>query len=807
MQRKKEKKMKTKFWIICFIVGFQICNGQTYEKKINGVILDSLSKQPLHYATVTLLKDSKSFKNETTDINGNFVFKKIEPNNYEITINYIGYSTKKIAVIVSEKEEIIALPKIYLSLENINLKEVTVKAMKPFIEQEMDKVVLNVAESIMANSGSTLDILKRSPAVQVNENDGTITLRGKKVMIYVDGKLSQLSADGLEGFLTSMPSNSIDKIELISNPSAKYEASGMAIVNIRTLKMKNFGTNGTWNSGMNIGKYLSGNSGILLNYRKNKLSIIGNYTYTLNQNYTLVQSYRTVMNNRYFGDEEFYKRKRQLQFYKAILDYDLTKKTTIGVLFQGDNNRRSGFMNATTSIGKSSTLIDSLIAVDSQTKTKLANWNVNFNLKHLFKANKSITLDVDYATYLSDWNEVFNQKFISQPSNVMYKPTNEIWLPWSQKTIVKSIKSDYTYPTKFGNLEMGFQIRNTQMDMEFNFQEKKDNTWIKNNQRSFLYNYNENVSAAYFSFNGKSKKINYQLGFRGEQSNILINNLETKLANNQVYQNLFPSLSLQYDISKKQKLSLSYTQRIARPSYNQLNERPAYFNPYRQTYGNTYLKPTIIHSFETRLNVNQSWLLTLGYQKNKNDISLIPTVIENVTRYKSYNFNYSEVYSFDIVYNKNIKSWWNTNSGFQYFYTNNNFQNLTELSNTHNSSFYLRSNNYFTLKNNIKLELTGYYYPPQTFGAFYNLSLKKIDCGIQKSILNKKADIRLNVTDAFNLYTLRYLFQTNAINGDENIKSETRFLKLTFLYRFGNSNVKAKDRKLGIDKESTRIDK
>lgn len=804
-----EKFMKAKSWVwVGMMCCWNICYAQIDNTKIIGTVIDSISKQPLNFATVSLLKDNKLWRTETTDLNGVFTFKKIEPNNYEVIINYLGYNQKVVNITISAKDVIFVLPKVSLVLNNIDLKEVTVKATKPFIEQAMDRVILNIEGSIMANSGSTLDVLKRSPSVQVNENDGTMTLRGTKVMVYIDGKLSQLTAESLEGFLSSMPSNSIDKIELISNPSAKYEAAGMAIINIRTLKMKNFGVNGTWNSGMNIGRYLSGNSGLLLNYKKNKLTFIGNYNYTLSQNYVLLQNYRTILDKQqYFEDNEFYKRKRQIQFYKTIVDYDLSKKTSIGVLFQGGNNNRHAFMNAQTSIGKSSFLIDSLITVDSDNTVNLSNWNANFNFKHKFKTNQIFTFDIDYASYGAVWDDTFKQSFFNKPLNTEYKPTNEIWLPWGQKTLVKSIKSDYTYPTKLGNLEIGVQARNTQMNMTFDYQEKKDNIWVKNTQKSFLYDYTENVNAAYININGKKGTINYQLGVRSEQSNILVANLDVEREQTQKYLNLFPSLALQYDISKKQRISFSYTSRISRPSYYDLNERPVYFNPYRQTLGNAYLKPTIINSIETRWSFDQTWLLTVGYQKNNNDIGLIPTVVDNITKYKSYNFNFSKVYSLDVVYNKNIKTWWNTNTGFQYFYTNNNFENLAELNNTQISSFYFRSNNYFTLKNGIKLELTGYYYPAQTFGAFKNMPLKKIDFSVQKTVLNKKGDLRLNITDVFNLYTLRYLYKTIGVNGDENIKSETRFLKLTFLYRFGNSNVKPQDRKLGIEKESNRIDK
>lgn len=780
--------------------------SQNNNKKIDGIVLDSLSNQPLPHATIQLTTTNVKLY-ITADINGKYTFKKLTQGDYEIIGNYVGYRSKKIRISIGETDEI-TVPTIALSLENINLKEVTVKATRPFIEQSMDKIVLNVAESIMANSGSSLDILRRSPSVQVNDNDGSISLKGKKVMILIDGKPTQLTGENLEGFLSAMPSNSIDRIELISNPSVKYEATGMAVINIRTLKMKNMGINGSWSLGANMGKYIGYNGNILLNYRNNKITLIGNYSHQLIHHYVNISSFRTLINNHYFGDYEFHNRARRLQYYKLGFDYDFSKTTTIGILFQGDMNDRTLLGNNRTLVGKDISFIDSTIVVDTDSKAQLSNWNLNLSFRHQFpQKGRGLTVDAAYGQYNADWNEYFGQQFFENITEISYKPDNQIWFPWFQKNKIQTLKSDYVHPLSSGTIETGIQIRSTQMNMDFEFQENKESQWIKNRQKSFNYNYTENVQAAYLSYSGKKNKINYQTGLRYEQTQVKIAAMGINGDTLQNYGNLFPSISLQYIYDKKRIITLSYTNRITRPTYSQLNERPVYFNPYRQTLGNAYLKPTLTTSFETGLTINQQWFFTLGYIINKNDISLIPTLIGNTTGYKSYNFNKSEVVSLDIVFNSNLKKWWNTNTGLQYFYTFNNFRNLKELSTNQSHSFYFRSTNYLTLKNGFKIELTGFYYPSQVSGAFKIFSLKKLDVGIQKSVLSNKADVRLNITDVFNSLTTRYLFRTNGVSGNENMKYETRFIKFSFLYRFGNSNIKIKDRKSGIDKENNRLDK
>lgn len=399
------------------------------------------------------------------------------------------------------------------------------------------------------------------------------------------------------------------------------------------------------------------------------------------------------------------------------------------------------------------------------------------------------------------------QHFFKNNSIIEYKPSSSIRFPWGQKNYIQSIKSDYTLPLKSGIIESGIQIRTTKMDMNFKFMERNNGLWMENIENSFFYNYIENVQASYVNYSSKKESLNYQIGLRYEFSKINVSIFELNSKYQEIYNNIFPSLSFHYSYNKKNILSLSFTKRITRPTYNQLNERPTYFNPYRQTVGNKYLHPTLTSSLEAGININNSTILTLGYTLNKNDITLVPFILDKITQYKYFNFNKSEIFSIDISLNKNILPWWNTNSGVQYFYIKNNFNNIEELSNRQGKSMYIRSTNYFNLKNGLKLEISGFYYPPQESGAFKVLDLKKVDVGVQKSILKSKGDLRLSVTDVFNSLTTRYLFYTNKVQGDEEIKTETRFLKITLLYRFGNLNVKLKERKSGIERESNRIDK
>ncbi|TAF30735.1 MAG: TonB-dependent receptor [Cytophagales bacterium] len=496
------------------------------------------------------------------------------------------------------------------------------------------------------------------------------------------------------------------------------------------------------------------------------------------------------------------------QLYKFSVEYDINSKTTIGFGIQGDLNSRQNSMKGNTVIGTNPSVVDSTIQTDADSKAHFNNINLNLNLRHQFaQKGRGVNFDLDYGLYEATWNEWFTQQFFKNISEIAYKPSQVIWFPWNQKNQIQSIKSDYMHPFKNGTLEIGIQIRNTQMNIDFEYQQKVGNIWQINPLRSFNYDYVETVKAAYFNYNGKKNKLTYQTGLRYEHSLVNVKTWQFNNSSEQNYGNLFPSLSVQYAYNKKQSVTFSYTQRITRPTFTQLNERPIFFNLYRQTIGNAYLKPTLTSSVEIGLNINQQLLFSVGYRINRNDITLVPTLQDNITYYKSQNFNKSSTTFFDVVFAKNLTPWWNTNTGLQYFYVHNDFRNLRELSGSNSRSLYLRTNNVFSLKNGIKLELNGFYYPPFESGAFRVLDLKKIDIGLQKSIFQKKGDLRINITDIFNTLTTRYLFFADGIVGDENVKSESRFIRLSFLYRFGNNYLKVKDKKSGIERENNRIEK
>lgn len=766
--------------------------------------MDSLSKQPLPHAKV-ILKGEKEQQLTFSDLNGRYTFKKVSLGRYQVEVSYMGY--KQLTIGIEHNNQEMKVPSIFLTLENIQLSEVKVRASKPLFTEESGKIIVNVAESVMANSGTIIDVLKYAPSLIINENN--ISIRGKEAIILIDGRQTNVSGESLEGILNSMPSNSIEKIELISNPSAKYDATGKAVINIRTLKMKNLGTTGTWTAGVGTGRLPRYNGGLLLNYKGPKLSFTGNYTYQFIQQYFNLEATRTLKNAlaTSFLDTDFDNRKRTIQFLKLGLDYSITPQTMVGVLLQADQNTRGRNANGATEISNQARL-DSVITLQTKGNARYQNLNANLFFKHNFKQKgRELAIDADYGYYHTDFQETINNQFFNAARLLTYRPALEVTIPWTQPIQIQSLRGTYVHPTQKGSLESGFQLRHTKVNTDFKYQQQIDNRLATDPQKSFVYNYTETVNAAYVNYSAKAKKLDYQLGLRLEDSHAQGQTLNSTKANQQDYLQLFPSASLQYTPSDTNQFSISYNRKITRPSYTALNDQIVYINPYRVTIGNPLLRPTLITNIELSYLYNKTWSFILSYSGAINDQTSVYFLKNNVGVLQIINKPKEELISLDVSYRQAINKKWRTVTGLNLFQIRNQLGGIEGIGNRNGNGFYAYTNNFFTFNNNWRADFTASYISSQTLGIYIINPFVQINMSIQKSVFHKNGEVRLSLSDVFNTLYVGQDYKTNVQEGFNRRKAETRFLLFSFNYKFGNKNIRLKDRKVGIDKESSRIDK
>ena len=408
--------MKT-FYILLLLTG---CNTlcavkaqTTGTNNVNGIISDRLSRQGLPNASVVLANkmDTTVVLTALTNGKGSFGFKNVAEGMYTITVAYIGYKTYRIDSFSIGQHHTPAVPlSITLDLNQKILKAVTVTALKPFIVQGTDKIVLNVAESPIAAGGNAQDILARVPGL-ITQGDA-LQFRGKTVTILVDDKYTNLSGADLTQYLSSMPANGIEKIEVIPNPSARYDAQGGSVINIKTAKNKNFGTNGVLTGGLGAGYYARYNGGLSLNYRNKKLNVYGSYDYQHNEQYYANYSERRLSSNEQLTDNERDVRTRNNHSVKAGIDYTINPKSSLSILIKGMDNFRRRSVYDKSLLHNAGNLTDSFSSVTTAGYAGIFVPSVNVYYKTTFDSTgRELRINVDYFRHEKAWNDDFTTRF------------------------------------------------------------------------------------------------------------------------------------------------------------------------------------------------------------------------------------------------------------------------------------------------------------------------------------------------------------------------------------------------------------
>jgi hypothetical protein len=775
-------------------------------------------------ATVELLrgKDSVLVKAGISDRTGVAELENIRFGDYLVKVSMINYGTYYSApfTLSAEQTESI-LPKIVLQPKAAQLGAVTVTAKKPFIQKLSDRIVVNVDNSIVSAGSSAMDVLERSPGVNVDQNDN-ISLRGRSgVIIMIDGKPSAMTGADLANYLKGLPSAAIERIDIITNPSAKYDAAGNSgIIDIRMKKDQRFGTNGTFTAGYGQGIYPKANSGTTFNYRNKKVNVFGNYNYAyrIGLNHLLLDRNFYTDQGVFSGQDlkdNYSKPKIGSHTTRLGADFFPSKKTIIGFVVNGN------FSHFRRTNDNSSTVIDQHKQKESTFKTQARNndHNSNFvsnaNLKHTFDSTgKELTADIDYGFY--------NSASLSRTATQYYKLDGTALQPdyildGDQDGNLKlfTVKSDYTNPLKKGaKFETGFKLSFVTADNDAKFWDLSTGTPYNDVNKTNHFYYKENNNAAYINYSKDFKKFDIQIGLRGEQTNI-----KTKQANGNIewdssYFQLFPSAFFNYKLAEEKTLGLSVSRRIDRPGYSQLN--PFLFLIDVTTYatGRPGLLPQLTWSYEMSYTV-KSLSFTLGYSHTKNNQNIaiarfkdvfpsIPTA-GNVTVQIPINLSSSDYFGLTIAAPVRIAKWWNMiNNGNLYYEKFNGSLGITQL-NKGKPAAYIQTNNTFTFKKGWTAELNGSVNTGGQYGFMVADPQWGIVTGVQKTILKNKGTLRFNITDIFWTNLPKAVITYNNYIEKWHAYRETRVANLSFTYRFGNNKVQqARRRSTGSEEERQR---
>lgn len=784
---------------------------------ISGSVNDQ-QNTPVEFANVLLLlsKDSALVKGNITDEKGFFSFENIPSNEYIISINQIGmekyYSEK---FLINEDHSVKDLGEIVIKNETSTLKEVVITSKTPLFERKPDKTVVNVSSDIAASNSTALDVLTKSPGVMVDK-DGNISMRGKSgVMVMIDGKQTFLSAEQLTNMLNAMSADQIEQIELITNPSSKYDAEGTAgIINLKLKKSKMYGTNGSLSLGYSQGNYDRENGSINLNHRTEKLNLFGNYNFNSFTTYNKIIIERKFVKNgsldNVFKQDSWIKEGGSGNALKTGADYFINDNNTLGVIanlgYYPENRTGTNY----TSIYNSQDVFSSAVHTFNKNKLMFGNYSMNLNYESkLDTSGTKLNIDADYAKFETENNGSF--QFLNYDS--IYNQTgneNEIKNDALSLTTIQSIKADLIKPL-FNNkwkLETGAKASIVDTDNDLIFYNILNNTEILDTSKSNHFKYSENIFAAYGMMGREWKKLTLQVGLRGEQT-IAKGYQETNDSSfTRSYFQLFPTASASFLPSEKHQWGISYSRRIDRPDYNDMNPFRFFLDQYTYQQGNPFLRPQFSNNYEFSYTYMQSLSGVLSYSRTRDNITDVTKQddITHVTYVTKENLDINDNYSLTLSFPLPVAEWLTSNNSVTAFYNHFNSELSGGTINRGSLNYMINTSNQIKLPKKTTAQVDFFYNSSMVYAIFHMTPRYGLNLALQKKILNERGKIKISV---------RNLIRNEYMGADikyENIdfffrqKRDNRIFNISFTYTFGKTTVaQSRNRSTGADDEKNRV--
>ena len=788
---------------------------------LKGTIVDEATNLPIEYANIVIFKmrDSSMVTGGITDTKGNFTIEKVPFGKYYVEFKFIGYKNNKVdGVMVTPKQAEVSIGTIKLKSASENLEGVVVTGQKSMLQSNLDKKVINVDRNISAEGGTALDIMRSIPSVDVDVQ-GNVSLRGSSnLTILVDGKPSQIQS------LDELPASIVQSVEVITNPSVRYDPDGMSgILNIVLKKKKTPGYHGMISLNAGTGNKYSGTANI--NVRQGKFNFFGNFDYRhfastgrdINDSY---YEYNNSLKNQY-GDDE---RTGLSNNFRGGIDYFINDKNSLTL--SGSINVRN--FDGIEKVKDYKTLNSNYYFFNSQNNdetNKMTGNEIALNYKKTFnKQGQEFTVDALYSKYNRN-----SDSYISRldSASVLEK----------DKSFTDGKNNSFTVETNLvnpigngGRLESGLKaiIRNQDADYIYLNYLSATDVWQDTSNTSNRYTFDDQIYAGYLIYSNTIGAISYQGGIRAEdQIKKIDQRTQNKTVNTSLF-NLFPSAHVKWDINKTNAVKVSYSKRVNRPSGRVLNPFVDREDKYNISYGNPYLKPEYTDSYELghslnleKTNINS----TLFYRRTTNKITQI-TILDGATFVSSYtNLASGSTLGLEVVASQNFTKWLRANGSislfkakldeYSYMYKGKD----TTFNANESNSWTAKINTSFTITKNLEFQLNGNYRSPVITGVSTGgdrgygggggnaqgktKELYWLDLGLRYSFLSNKASLTLRVSDIFN--TRRFKSTTYGIgySSYSEMRQESQIVFLGFSYKI-NDYKQRRDSK--IDEMSSDMD-
>lgn len=762
--------------------------------KISGSILKNES--PATGATVSLLrsKDSAVVKFSVVDREGLYVFENIADGKYIIAATAVGHQKAwSKTVEVTPVQQVVQIPAINLTPLTKSLGDVTVTAKRPLIEQRIDRTIVNVEASITNVGTSALEVLEKSPGVSV-DRDGKISLKGKEgVLILVDGRPTQLSGADLTNLLRSMNSSQLDRIEIMTNPPARYDAAGNSgIIDIRIKKTLTAGFNGSANLAYSQGKYPKTNEGFNFNYRNAKVNLFTNISHNYQKRYSTLYLDRNIFNSNSNSIEKIFNqvadRLSTGNAYSVKLgaDFFATKKTTFGAVINLNSRSMLSDNPNTTYISNASKELESVTRalVNNDNDWNSISTNLNFR-SILDKKGKEITSDIDFVRHRSD-NDLFMVNSYTNATGSTINKADTLTGLLPQDIDVYSARVDYVQPVKKDvKFEAGLKSSVVRTDNNARYDSIQYGNTIPDVNRSNHFVYEENINAAYVNLSTPlSKKITAQLGLRLENTNAKGRQRSTGENFDRHYTQLFPTAYFQYKANDKNTLGANFGRRVNRPNYQSLNPFIRFLDKYTYSQGNPSLRPSVSNNVELSHTWKNKITTTLNYTRTKDIIQEV--IIQKGDEAYNMSDNVASSTQFGIAINANtsFNKWWTSNINFNLY--NDHFKGVvgTTPIDLTTTSFVFMATQQFKVNKTLTAELNGRYRNGWLEGVIRVRPLGFVGAGLSQQILKNKGMIRLTARDIF--FTQKVKGSSKYGNVDFRLRqvSETQVVTLGFTYNF-----------------------
>ncbi|WP_149206546.1 outer membrane beta-barrel family protein [Flavobacterium johnsoniae] len=786
--------------LVLFLTGFynyaQQGSPAKNKVKVTGKVFEKVTKQPLEYATISIMapNDTKVIAGGITNPKGEFEV-AVAPGTYDIKVEFISFKSTEIKQKIIQDDTNLGV--VNLSEDAAQLNEVVVRAEKSTVEIKLDKKVYNVGQDMMVKGGTVSDVLDNVPSVSV-DSEGNVSLRGSdNIRILIDGRPSQ--AINVAEALRQLPADAIEKVEVITNPSARYDAEGgSGIINIILKKGKNQGFNGTFiaSTGLPETYGLSAN----VNYKTEKLNYFttAGYNYRTNEGGGLTNtSYYNADGSPkgYLDEDRDTKRIRNGFNARGGVEWTITPTTfwTNAINYQKNTGEDKDLINynnfdaARAFTGSTYRLNNT--DTGSENVEFTSNLIKNFNDKgHKLTADLSVSRNTDNSDGIITASPNFNTTLNDQV----------------QKQVL--LQADYVLPLGKGSqFEAGYKGSFGDLNNEYYV---TDENYVKDPNKSNTLEYKENINALYTQYGLKVNKFSYLFGLRWEDTNIQVNLLDNSQFNTKKYNNLFPSAFISYEISDQSNLTASYSKRLTRPRGRFMNPALNYSSNINIFQGNPDLDPSLTDKYD--VGYIKRWekvtFSTSAYFENTKDVFSfvrtpngdnvdgIPVILS-----RPINLGREQKYGFEFTFNYTPFKWWRLNSNFNLYnvkttgentYTDTQgnlvVQNLDNQANT----WFARINSKVTLPYKIDWQLNGTYNGEQKTAQGKNLDQFSMNTALSKDILKDKATIAFNISDIFNSRIMRsytYLQNDTTLESQKSY-SEMQFRKrqfnLSFTYRF-----------------------